>query len=184
MFAFQHFDNVLPDIVTSAKGLTGAILPLSMVGVRDKIRQWFLDNPLGWGATYHAHPVAMACAYECVKYTVEQKLPERARSLEPVMMEEIDRIVERHPSVKAGRAIGLFGCLDLQGKDGRAIQQLGMPFTPAVATLKAALVRNGIMVMFRPPLLHCTPPLVIEEDELRDGFQRVSRSLAELDAAM
>merc|ERR1719235_1645352 len=42
MWAFQHFDNVIPDIVTSAKGLTGAYLPLSMVGVREKIRQHFL----------------------------------------------------------------------------------------------------------------------------------------------
>jgi taurine--2-oxoglutarate transaminase len=184
MFAFQHFENVLPDIVTSAKGLTGAMLPLSMVGVRENIKRWFHDNPLGWGATYHAHPVAMACAYESVKYLIEQKLPERAKALEPIMMEEINGIVERHPSVKAGRAIGLFGCLDLQGKDGRAIQPLGMPFTPAVQTLKKALVRNGIMGMFRPPLLHCTPPLVITEPELRDGFQRVSRSLAELDAVL
>jgi taurine--2-oxoglutarate transaminase len=184
IFAFQHFDNVLPDIVTSAKGLTGAMLPLSMVGVRENIKRWFHDNPLGWGATYHAHPVAMACAYESVKYMIEQKLPERAKTLEPIMMEEINGIVERHPSVKAGRAIGLFGCLDLQGKDGRAIQPLGMPFTPAVQTLKQALVRNGIMGMFRPPLLHCTPPLVITEPELRDGFQRVSRSLAELDAVL
>mmetsp|Transcript_77282 Transcript_77282/g.216004 ORF Transcript_77282/g.216004 Transcript_77282/m.216004 type:complete len:531 (+) Transcript_77282:83-1675(+) len=184
MFAFQHFENVLPDIVTSAKGLTGAMLPLSMVGVRDHIKRYFHDNPLGWGATYHAHPVAMACAYESVKYLIEQKLPERAKALEPIMMEEINGIVERHPSVKAGRAIGLFGCLDLQGKDGRAIQPLGTPFTPAVQTLKQALVRNGIMGMFRPPLLHCTPPLVITEPELRDGFQRVSRSLAELDAVL
>jgi taurine--2-oxoglutarate transaminase len=119
-----------------------------------------------------------------VKWMLEQKLVERAKALEPVMMEEINALVERHPSVKAGRAIGLFGCLDLQGPDGRAVQELGRPFTPPVQTLKAALTRNGIMGIFRPPLLHCTPPLVITEDELRDGFRRVSRSLAEMDAAM
>merc|ERR1719191_61299 len=126
----------------------------------------------------------MACAYESVKALLEQQIPQHVTELQTVMMEEIDGLVERHPSVKQGRAIGLFGCLDLQGKDGRAIQQLGMPFTPAVATLKKALVANGIMGMFRPPLLHCTPPLVITEPELRDGFQRVSRSLAELDAEL
>jgi adenosylmethionine-8-amino-7-oxononanoate aminotransferase len=51
-------------------------------------------------------------------------------------------------------------------------------------SLKAALTRNGIMGIFRPPLLHCTPPLVITEPELREGFQRVSRSLSEMEAAM
>merc|ERR1719428_2702620 len=54
LWAFQHFNNVTPDIVTSAKGLTGAFLPMSMVGVREHIKRWFHDKPLGWGATYHA----------------------------------------------------------------------------------------------------------------------------------
>lgn len=181
MWAFQHFDNVIPDIVTSAKGLTGAYLPLSMVGVREKIRQHFLKEPLGWGATYHAHPVALACGYESVKFTVEQKLPERAKALQPVMMEEMQKLVERHPSVKTGRCVGLFGCLDLQGGDGRAVQQLGLPSPAGVNALRAALKSNGIMSLFRPPLMHCCPPLVITEDELRDGFRRVSNALLTLD---
>jgi adenosylmethionine-8-amino-7-oxononanoate aminotransferase len=181
MWAFQHFDNVIPDIVTSAKGLTGAYLPLSMVGVREKIRQHFLKEPLGWGATYHAHPVALACGYESVKYTVEQRLPQRAKALQPVMMEEMQKLVDRHPSVKSGRCVGLFGCLDLQGGDGRAVQQLGVPSPTGVNALRAALKSNGIMSLFRPPLMHCCPPLVISEDELRDGFRRVSNALLTLD---
>merc|ERR1712232_210039 len=165
-------------------GLTGAILPLALVGVRDKIKRWFHDQPLGWGATYHAHPVAMACAYECVKYTVQERLPQRSKELQAVMMEEINELVEEHRSVKAGRAIGLFGCIDLQGSDGKAIQRLGAVSPLAVQKFRNALVSNGIMGLFRPPLLHCAPPLVITEAELRDGFHRVSKSLEELDAAL
>ncbi|CAK9096807.1 Ankyrin-3 (ANK-3) (Ankyrin-G) [Durusdinium trenchii] len=70
-FAFQHFEGVIPDMVTSAKGLTGSYLPLSMVGVRQKIKNYFWEKPVGWGATYHAHPVAVACAYETVKYMLK-----------------------------------------------------------------------------------------------------------------
>jgi adenosylmethionine-8-amino-7-oxononanoate aminotransferase len=184
MWAFQHFDNVVPDIVTSAKGLSGAYLPLSMVGVREKIRQHFLKEPLGWGATYHAHPVALAAAYESVKYTVEQKLPQRAKQLQPVMMDEMQKLVNRHPSVKTGRCVGLFGCIDLVGSDGRAVQQLGVPSPEHVNKLRAALKQNGIMALFRPPLMHCCPPLVITEEELRDGFSRVSEALLTLDAGI
>ncbi|CAK9078798.1 unnamed protein product [Durusdinium trenchii] len=78
-FAFQHFEGVIPDMVTSAKGLTGSYLPLSMVGVRQKIKNYFWEKPVGWGATYHAHPVAVACAYETVKYMLKDFSSEMLR---------------------------------------------------------------------------------------------------------
>lgn len=184
MWAFEHFDDVVPDIVTSAKGLSGAFMPCSMVACREKIRQFFLTEPLGWGATYHAHPVAMACAYECVKFTLSNGLAQRAKDLETVMMEEIQTLVERHSSVKQGRAIGLFGCLDLQGSDGRLIQAVGGASPVSLDPFRTALRENGLIGLVRPPFLHCAPPLVITEEQLRDGFQRLSRALKFLDAAI
>lgn len=182
LFAFENFEGVIPDIITSAKGLTGAFLPMSLVGCREHIRQHFVDNPLGWGATYHAHPVAMACAYECVKHIVATKMPENAKAMQPIMMEEISKLVEKHESVKQGRCIGLFGCIDLQGKDGRNIQQLSAPSPPYVTKFRKTLGDHGLIALFRPPLLHCCPPLVITEAELRDGFKRLSGALESLDA--
>merc|ERR1712007_370550 len=78
---------------------------------------------------------------------------------------------------KQGRAIGLFGCIDLQDKDGRSIHQLGAPLTPTLQAFRKNLYVNGVISLFRPPLLHCCPPLVITEPELRDGFRRVSLAL-------
>jgi len=122
----------------------------------------------------------VACAYECVKLMIQWKLPQRAKSLQPVMMQEIQALVDRHISVKQGRAIGLFGCMDLQGLDGRAIQSTTGPSPPAVMVFQA-MKDNGLMGLFRPPLLHCCPPLVISEEELLDGFARLSRALVVLD---
>ena len=65
---FQHSDGVLPDLVTSAKGISGAYLPLAVVGMRRYLHDHFRQEPLGWGSTYHAHPVALACAYEAIKH--------------------------------------------------------------------------------------------------------------------
>lgn len=182
LWAFEHFDNVIPDIVTSAKGLTGAYMPMSMVGCRQHIKDFFMEQPLGWGATYHAHPVAMACAYECVKHTVEQQLPKRAKKLQRVMIEEFNNLKQRHISVKQGRAIGLFGCLDLQQANGKAISTLGQPAPPWLGEFRKAMTDNGLIGLFRPPMLHCCPPLVISEPELRDGFLRLSKALETLDA--
>lgn len=177
----QHFEGVIPDIMTSAKGLSAAYLPLAMVGVSQKIKNFFMDAPLGWGATFANHPVAMACAYECVKYTIKNDLVGNAKRLEPIMIEEMANIVEKHPSVRQARAIGLFGCLDLVGPDGNCIQEYQQAPSAKTVKFRKAMFTNGLWGLFRPPLLHCAPPLVINEKELRDGFARLDRSLNTLD---
>merc|ERR1712032_1702468 len=135
----------------------------------------------GWGATFANHPVAMACAYECVKHTIKSNVVSHVAALEPVMVEEIRRIVEKHPCVRQGRAIGLFGCLDLIGSDGNSIQALQQPQSPKTQSFRKAMFENGLWGLFRPPLLHCAPPLIITEEELRDGFSRLGRALTVLD---
>ena len=56
MFGFQHFDGVVPDMYTFAKGVTSAYLPLSGVGMRDE-PDFFRTNPIGYGSTYFAQPM-------------------------------------------------------------------------------------------------------------------------------
>lgn len=180
-WGFQHFEGVVPDILTSAKGLSASILPLAVVGMRQPIKDFVNENPLGWGATYANHPVALACAYESVKFMVKEGLPARAAALESVMVEEMEVLVGRHNSVRQARAIGLFGCLDLVGEDGNMVQQYQDPNPPKVVALRKAMLDEGLIGLFRPPLLHCAPPLVIEESELRDGFKRLDRALNALD---
>jgi len=184
MWGFQHYDGVIPDLVTCAKGLSGAYLPLAAVAMRQPIKEFFESNPLGWGATYQAHPVALACAYECMKYMLEFQVTEHAKALEPLMVQQIGALVEKHPSVRQGRALGLFGCLDLVDAEGQFIQNVQGPMAPAAAILKQALIDNGIYGLFRPPFLHCAPPLVISEGELLDGFQRVDEALDVFDVAI
>lgn len=187
MWGFQNYD-IIPDIVTSAKGLTGAYLPLSMVAVRSHIKEYFESTPLGWGATFHAHPVSLAAGYECLKFVLENDLVGRAkRVIEPVIREQFDRLVSKYDSVACGRALGAFGALDLvdprtgapvQGFDGSNCSH-----PEAVATFKASLMQNGLYGFVRPPMFHCAPALVIQREELEDGFQRAERALDVFDRA-
>jgi len=181
-WGYQHFDGVIPDIFTSAKGLSAAYMPIAVVGVRQKIRDFFMDNAMGWGATFANHPVAMACAYECVKHTIKEGLVDRAAAMEPIMVEGMQHIVENHPSVRQARAIGLFGCLDLVGEDGNCLQEYQQPQSSRTQAFRKAMFENGLWGLFRPPLLHCAPPLIITEPELRDGFERLDKALKTLDA--
>ena len=181
MWGFQHYEGLVPDIVTSAKGLTAAYLPLSMVAMSAELHEFFRTRPVGWGSTYQAHPVALACAYECVKHLLKHDLVGNAARLEPVMRECTDHLVASHPSVRQGRVKGLFGCLDLQGVDGKYMQPLSGPPHAAVKPFRRALLDEGVYGLVRPPLLHSAPPLVIDEPTLRDGFARVDRALSVLD---
>jgi len=180
MFAFQHF-NMLPDIVTCAKGLSAGYFPVSAVGCRDHIRAHFETQPLGWGATYQAHPVGLAVAYEVLKHSVANDLESHVKDLQGVFLEGMNSLVENHKTVKRARGVGLFGCLDLVGKDGKAIQRLDQGSPEAVRVFRKTLRDHGLVSLFRPPFLHCAPPLVITEEELRDGFSRLDRALTELD---
>jgi len=184
LWGFQHYEGLVPDIVTSAKGLSAAYMPLSMVAMSAELHEHFRTTSVGWGSTYHAHPVALACAYECVKHLLKHDLVGNAARLEPVMRECTDDLVASHPSVRQGRVTGLFGCLDLQGVDGRYMQPLAGPPSPATQPFKRALMAEGIYGLVRPPLLHSAPPLVIDEPTLRDGFARIDRALHVLDAEL
>jgi taurine--2-oxoglutarate transaminase len=64
LFGFQNYRGVMPDIVSCAKGISSACIPLSMTACNADIMEFFEDKALGWGSTYQAHPVALACAYE------------------------------------------------------------------------------------------------------------------------
>jgi taurine--2-oxoglutarate transaminase len=184
LFGFQHYEGVVPDIVTSAKGLSASYLPLSMVATRTHIQEHFRSSPLGWGATFQAHPVSLACAYECLKHMIRHDVVGNARALEPAMQEWTQKLIDNHPSVRGGRAYGLFGCLDLQGPDGARFQTFAGPPHPAQAEFKKALLANGIYGLTRPPIFHTAPPLIVNEAELNEGFEGVDDALYALDKAL
>jgi taurine--2-oxoglutarate transaminase len=122
LFGFQHFDGVVPDIVTAAKGITSAALPLSMTACRKHIMEAFEEKPLGWGSTYAAHPVAMACAYENVKHLIKNDVIGHVQRIAPVLANGMKTLAENHPSIKQYRSIGMFGCFDAQLPDGSSPQ--------------------------------------------------------------
>ena len=69
LFAFQH-GGIVPDIVTSAKGLTSSYLPLGVMAVSDRIAAHFQTHVFSGGLTYNAHPICMAAALAAVNVLV------------------------------------------------------------------------------------------------------------------
>jgi taurine--2-oxoglutarate transaminase len=181
--AYEHGD-ISPDLVTMAKGLTSSYFPLGAVGLSDRIADHFRKNTFWGGLTYNSHPLGLATAEAVIEVMREEKLVENAARLEGVMRAEMDRLKAKHPSVKEGRAIGLFGMIDLQkNKRGEPLA----PFNgshPAVGKLTAFFRDNGLFTFVRWASFTCNPPLTITEEQLREGFAIIDKGLEITDAAV
>jgi taurine---2-oxoglutarate transaminase len=174
----------MPDIVTAAKGISGSYIPLSMTACSKEILDFFEDKPLGWGSTYQAHPVAMAAGYESVKHLLKHDIVGHVQQLAPVFEENMQRLANRHPCIKQYRAIGLFGCFDVQDLSGGNPKLQHEVAHAAFATYKRAYNDAGLVGLHRYPHVHCAPPLIITQAELLDGFNRLDQSLTVLDDAL
>jgi len=111
-------------------------------------------------------------------------LEQKVSGIESIMLEEVDGLITRHPSVSQGRVIGAFGCLDLVQADGQPLNLLGEVLPPAALTVKKSMKEHGLFGLFRSPMMHICPPLIISEPELREMFRRIDNVLSDLDVAI
>jgi len=182
MFAFEHFD-IVPDIVTMAKGLTSSYFPMGCVGMSDKVAKHFKDNVFWGGLTYANHPVGMATAEAVITVMREEGMIENAAKLEKVMREEMDKLQAKHKSVLDARCIGLFGMVDLRKNSKNEPLAPYNGAHPAMAKLNKAFLDNGLFTFTRWNNFTCNPPLCITEAQLREGFAIIDKCLHIADEA-
>src|SRR5919112_1972085 len=111
-FSINHW-NVVPDLMSIAKGLTSAYVQLGAVGMRRQIADHFAKNVFYGGLTYNSHPLACAAALATIAVYEEDNLIENARRMGSVMRGLLEDLEQRHPSIGATRNIGLFGIVEL-----------------------------------------------------------------------
>ena len=111
-FAVDHWD-VVPDMMTMAKGLTSAYAPLGAVAMKPEIADFFNERVYQSGLTYTAHPISLAAAIANIHVMQEDQLVEHAAAMGPVLHRMLTDLGEQHPSVGEVRSIGLFGIIEL-----------------------------------------------------------------------
>lgn len=177
-FAAQRF-GVEPDMITFAKGVASAYVPLGGVLVREGLAAHFDDTPLMCGHTYSGHPVSMAAGLATVKAMRKEGLFQRATELEPMLREGLGALKERHAVVGDVRGVGAFFALEFV-KD-RASRTPLVPWyggdNGPVAKLTSALRSEGVYAFGRYNVLLITPPLTITSDELEAGFAGLDKAL-------
>ena len=181
-FAVNHW-NVVPDLMTMAKGLTSGYVPLGAVGMRRAIADRFQDRVFSSGLTYSAHPLACAAALATLDVYETDGLIPRAKQMGGVMAALLADLASTHPSVGAVRSIGLFGIVELV--KNRATREPMSPFAGPASPPMAALARffrdHGLYTFVRWHSFFTNPPLTITEAELREGFGIIDRALREAD---
>ena len=177
-----------PDIITCAKALSAAYLPISAVMVSDDVFQGIAlasheIGTFGHGYTYSGHPVPAAVAVETLKIYDEEGILDHVRAVGPHMQAALRRRFADHPLVGEVRGTGLIGAIELV-----ADKALHTNFPPAAKVgarlVKLAQAHGVIGRSLANDTLAFSPPLIITEAEIDEMLDRVSAALDALNAEL
>jgi taurine--2-oxoglutarate transaminase len=183
-FAINHW-NVIPDMITMAKGITSGYAPLGVLAMREEIADFFKDRVFQGGLTYNGHPISLAAAIANIKVIQNDKILEHVKNIAPVFHQKLLELKEKHHSVGDVRAIGLFGILELV-RDQKTREPLSA-FNESSSEMKALndyLLSDGIYLYTHWNTILLVPPLIINEDELAQGLMVIDDALNITDSAI
>jgi len=176
-FAVNHWD-VVPDLMTMAKGLTSGYAPLGAVAMRQEIAEFFNERVYQGGLTYNSHPLSLAAAAANIQVIQDDRLVERTAAIGPVFHRMLCDLAEQHPSVGDVRSIGLFGVIELV--KNRQTRQPLTPFndnSPEMLSLRRFALDQGLYFYTHWHTILVIPPLIITEDQLADGCAILDEAL-------
>jgi taurine--2-oxoglutarate transaminase len=183
-FAVDHW-QVVPDLITMAKGLTSAYAPLGAVAMRSEIADHFNERVYQGGLTYNAHPISLAAAIANLQVLQEDNLIERAAEMGPVMRRMLTDLGENHPSIGEVRSIGLFGIIELVRN--RKTREPMAPFngtSPEMTAFRKFVLDRGLYLYTHWNTILIIPPLIITEEQLAQGFSIIDEGLSIADDAV
>lgn len=175
-FATEYF-GVVPDLMTTAKGLTNGTVPMGAVFARQGIYQAFMDAPENTieffhGYTYSGHPVACAAALATLDIYQEEGLFERANALAGYWEEAMHSLREL-PHVIDIRNMGLVAGIELKS----------IPGQPTARAFDAFLrcYEQGLLIRTTGDIIALSPPLIIEKAQIDEMVGILTDVLKEID---
>ena len=170
-FAFDHFD-VVPDLITFAKGSNSGYVPVGGVVISDPIAATFDDRVFPGGLTYSGHPLACASIVASIDAMKEEGVVENARRIgEDVLGPGLRELAERHPVIGEVRGLGVFWALDLVSD--RATREPLAPYggsSPAMAELLGEIKKRGVLPFANFNRVHVVPPCTVSDAEAKEGL--------------
>ena len=173
-FATEYFE-IVPDLLTMAKGLTNGTVPMSAVATRADIYDAFMQGPshmieLFHGYTYSGHPLACAAAIATLDVLAEEDLFNRGKELAPYWEDTIHEL--RHlPNVIDIRNLGLMGAVELEPRKGA-------PTTRAYEVFLKCF-EKGLLVRQTGDTIAMSPPLIVTKDQISEIISILGEALSE-----
>jgi len=171
--ASEYF-GVTPDLITMAKAINNASVPMGAVAASRKVHDTIVDNGPGngielfHGYTYSAHPLAAAACIATQKIYQKENLFERAASMAPKLEQAIHSL-KGEPHVIDIRNLGLVGAIELQPREGQ-------PGARAYETFVKCF-EMGVMVRYTGDILAFAPPLIVEDKHIDEIFSTVRKAI-------
>jgi taurine--2-oxoglutarate transaminase len=180
-FACDHWD-VVPDILTVAKGINSGYVPLGAMIARAPIAEWVRGRYFPGGLTYAGHPLACASAVASIEAFREEGIVENAAEVGAYIGNRLHELAGHHASVGEVRGLGCFWGLELV--KNRETREMLVPFNaggeaaaPVSRMAKAALER-GLYLMTHWNVVMVVPPLTITQEQADEGLAILDEALA------
>lgn len=180
-FAIQHWD-VVPDLITFAKGVNSGYVPLGGVILGQATYERFAERAYPGGLTYSGHPLACAAAVASIKAFEEEGILDSVRKLgETVVQPRLQELRAKHASVGDVRGLGMFWAVELV-KDKETREPL-VPFNASgeaaapMTAFAAECKKNGLWPFTHMNRTHVVPPCNVSEEELRTGLDIIDAAL-------
>ncbi len=183
-FAVDHW-QVVPDLMTMAKGLTSGYAPLGAVAMKPEIAHFFDERVYDGGLTYNGHPISLAAAIANIEVLQQDHLIENSKMLGTKLHHKLIDLAEKHLSIGETRNIGLFGIIELV-KDRKTREPMA-PFqglSKEMTEFRSKLLESGLFVYTHWHTLLIIPPLCINEAELDEGLSKIDSALSITDASI
>jgi taurine---2-oxoglutarate transaminase len=177
--------NVVPDILTVAKGINSGYVPLGAMIVREPIAGFIRDKLFAGGLTYSGHPLACASAVASIEAFQEEGIVENAAAMGEVIGRGLADLQTKHPSIGEVRGLGCFWGIELV--KNRESREALVPFNSTaeaakpVSALSKRALDKGLYLMTHWNVVMVCPPLTITQDEVEEGLATLDDALSVAD---
>ena len=183
MWGSETFD-LKPDILTCAKALSAAYAPISALLINENII-YEIENQanelgvFGHGFTYSAHPLSAAVALKTLEIYEEKNIVNHVKMMEKSFIERVTNL-EKYDFVGDTRAIGLIGAIEFVSQPGS--NKKPDPSRKVAAKIQQKIQDEGVILRSLPgdSLAFC-PPLIIEENQIHEMFDKIDSALLSTD---
>ncbi len=177
-FAVEHFD-IVPDMITTAKGITSGYVQLGAMIWSKKIWEYFQEKKFASGLTYCGHALACACGIANVEVYKQEGLIEKSAKNGAYLDRKLKELKEKHRSVGDTRCIGLWACIELVAdrKTKAPLAGFNDSIRNVSGQLSKIMMQNGLYLYCNWDYIFISPPLIITQKQIDEMVAVIGKAL-------